>query len=162
MAGSDAAKYEAEIKTLMRIAYILDASAEGVLGKGAPAMMYQAGRDAGFAEGCRTGRTDDLEQALRSALVEGEDIWQFERWRDPGQESYWIESDDRRSSWLVFRRCPLMNLTRSVGSTPGGLLCQATHGYMSGCMEQSLGTRVDMKIVHCGPRACKVLMEMRN
>ena len=162
MAESDTAGNEAEVKTLMRLAYILDASAEGVLGKGAPAMMYQAGRDAGCAEGCRSGGTDDLEQALRSVLTEGEDIWLFERWRDPGQEGDWIETDSRRSTWLVFRRCPLMNLTRSVGSTPGGLLCQATHGYMSGCMEQSLGSRVDMKIVHCGPRACKVLLEMRS
>jgi predicted hydrocarbon binding protein len=162
VAQRDAAETEAELRTLMRLAYILDASAEGVLGKGAPAMMYQAGRDAGCAEGCRRGRTDDLEHALRQALSEGEDVWQFERWRDPGQDDDWVESNGRRSTWLVFRRCPLMSLTHTVGSSPGGLLCQATHGYLSGCMEMSLGHRVDMKIDHCGPQACKVIMEMRT
>lgn len=95
-------------------------------------------------------------------LTEGDEVWQFERWKDPGQESFWTEADGRRSAWLVFRRCPLMTLTRTVGSNPGGLLCQALHGYIAGCMEKTLGRRVDMKINHCGPRACKVLMEMRN
>ncbi len=161
VALNDIAPLEAELRTLMRLAYIIDASAEGVLGKGAPAMMYQAGRDAGRAEGCAAERTDDLDDALRGALVEGESVWRFEHWRDPGQEDDWVESNGRRAAWLVFRRCPLMDLTHSVGSAPGGLLCQAIHGYMSGCMEQSLGRRVDMKIVHCGPRACKVLLEMR-
>lgn len=162
MTESDAARGEAELRTLMRLAYILDASAEGVLGKGAPAMMYQSGRDAACEEGCRRGTTDDHDEALRAALAEGEDVWQYEAWRDLDQEDEWIETDGRRSTWLVFRRCPLMNLTRSVGSTPGGLLCQATHGYIAGCMEQALGRRVDMRIEHCGPRACKILLEMRT
>jgi predicted hydrocarbon binding protein len=162
VAESDVPLHEAEVRTLMRLAYILDTSAEGVLGKGSAALMYQAGRDAGCAEGCRGGLTDDFEEALRQAMVEGEEVWQFERWRDPGQAEDWIESDSRKSCHLVFRRCPLMGLTRNVGSTPGGLLCQAIHGYMSGCAEQSLGERIDMKIIHCGPRACKVLVEMRT
>ena len=160
--AEDSARYEAELKMLMRLAYILDVSAEGVLGKGAPAMMYQAGRDAGVRQGPASLSTDDFEQALHAVLEEGEDVWSFERWSDPGQEGEWIESNGRRSTWLVFRRCPLMSLTHTVGSRPGGLLCQASHGYMAGCMERSLGSRVDMRINHCGPRACKVLLEMRN
>lgn len=162
MAESDTVRSDAELRTLMRIAYIIDASAEGVLGKGAPAMMYQAGRDAGCREGCRKGRTDDPMEALRRILSEGDDVWRFDTWLEPGRDDEWTESEDRRSTSLVFRRCPLMNLSRNVGSTPGGLLCQATHGYMAGCMEQSLGRRVDMRIIHCGPRACKVQMEMRT
>lgn len=161
MAQMEASRYEAELKTLMRLAFILDAAAEGVLGKGAPAIMYQSGRDAGCSQGQALDRTEDFDEALRTALQEGEEVWQFERWTDPGQEEYWMESDGRRSTWIVFQRCPLMSLGRTVGSNPGGLLCQAVHGYMAGSMESSLGTRVDMKIAHCGPRACKILVEMR-
>jgi predicted hydrocarbon binding protein len=155
-------RYEAELRTLMRIAYILDAAADGVLGKGAPAMMYQSGRDAGYDQGGITERTDDPEEALRLSLIEGDEVWGFERWKDPGQESHWMESDGRRATWILFDRCPLMGLSRSVGTSPGGLLCQALHGYMAGSMERILGRRVDMKIAHCGPRACKVMLEMRN
>lgn len=162
MPEMDSSRSEAELKTLMRIAFIVDAAAESVLGKGAAAMMYQSGRDAGCLQGCRLERAQDVDEALRAVLVEGDDVWQFERWKDPGQESLWTEADGRRSTWVVFRRCPLMTLTRTVGSNPGGLLCQALHGYMAGCMEKVLGQRVDMKINHCGPRSCKVLMELRN
>ncbi len=162
MVEPDAAGSALELRTLMRIAYILDVSAEGVLGKGAPAMMYQAGRDAGCGEGRRRGTGDDPMEALSRVLSEGEEIWRFELWRDPGDEDDWTVSEDRRSAFLVFRRCPLMNLSRNVGSTPGGLLCQAMHGYMAGCMEQYLGHRVDMRVIHCGPRACKVHLEMRD
>lgn len=162
MAEMEASHYEAELKTLMRLAYIVDAAAEGVLGKGAPAMMYQSGRDAGLTQGAPVLHTDDVEQALRIALVEGEDVWHFEHWKDPGQESYWTDSHDRRSTWFLFTRCPLLGLSRTVGTTPGGILCQALHGYMAGCMERSLSARVDMKINHCGPNACKVLLEMRS
>jgi predicted hydrocarbon binding protein len=158
----ESSRSEAELKTLMRLAFIFDAAAESVLGKGAAAMMYQSGRDAGCIQGCRLERAQDIEDALRSVLTEGDEVWQYERWKDPGQEGFWTEARGRRSGWLVFRRCPLMSLTRKVGSNPGGLLCQALHGYMAGCMEKALGQRVDMKINHCGPRACKILLEMRN
>ena len=162
MAQMEASRYEAELKTLMRLAFILDAAAEGVLGKGAPAMMYQSGRDAGCSQGQALARTDDFEEALHMALADGEDVWRFDRWMDPGQQDNWMESNGRSSTWIVFRRCPLMNLGKTVGSNPGGLLCQAVHGFMAGSMESSLGTRVDMKIAHCGPRACKILVETRT
>ena len=157
----ESSRYEAQLKTLMRLAFILDAAAEGVLGKGAPAMMYQSGRDAGCSRGNAVARTDDFEEALSAALADGDDVWRFERWKEPGQEEYWVTGDGRRSTWVVFRRCPLASLGRTVGTNPGGLLCQALHGYVAGSMECALGGRVDMKIAHCGPRACKVLVEMR-
>ena len=90
MAQMEASRYEAELKTLMRLAFILDAAAEGVLGKGAPAMMYQSGRDAGCSQGQALARTDDFDEALRTALSECDDAWRFERWIDPGQEDNWM------------------------------------------------------------------------
>lgn len=159
--AEESAEYRAQLMTLMRIALILDTAGEGVLGKGAPAMMYQAGRDAGCSQGCAPGETADMEQALRMVLTEGDEVWEFERWNDPRQESPWIDGGDRSSTWMLFRRCPLLTLSRKAGSIPGGLLCQALHGYMAGSMERVLGRRVDMKVDHCGPRACKVLVELR-
>lgn len=72
-----------------------------------------------------------------------------------------MEDADRRSTWMVFMRCPLMTLAGRAGSTPGGILCQVVHGYIAGSMEGLLGQRVDMRVGHCGPRACKVLLELR-
>lgn len=153
---------EAQLKTLMRLVFVIDAATEGMLGKGAPAMMYQSGRDAAGARAARFTDTEDVDRALEDALAEGGGAWHFERWMDPGQEEYWMRDGAKLSGWLVFTACPLMSLARSVGSGAGGLLCQAMHGYLAGCLASSMGRRVDMKIAHCGPRACKVLLEMRG
>ncbi len=162
MVKVEGAKHEPELKALMRMVFILDVTIDGVLGKGAHAMMYQSGRDTGRVQGRLAARTEDFDTALRSVLAEGEGVWRFEYWKDPGQQDHWIHGGDRSSAWLVFRSCPLQRLTRAVGTKPGGLLCHAFHGYMIGCMEMALGRRVDMKIGHCGPRACKVQVEMRK
>lgn len=158
MAGD--ALHDAQLKTLMRLCYILDAGGEAVLGKGAPAIMYQAGRDAGLSSCHLEGRTADADEALCLVLEEGEDAWQVERWQEPGSGGAGAGQEGRGSAWLVFRRCPLISLASSAGTTPGGMLCQAFHGYVAGSMETILGHRVDMRVGHCGPRACKVLLEL--
>lgn len=152
---------EAQLKTLMKLSLIFDTAGEVLLGKGAPAMMYQAGRDAGCAKPDTLGRAGDEEEALQLALNEGGEVWQVERWREPGRDGLWIEDGDRRYTWVIFRRCPLMSLARCAGSSLGGMLCQALHGYIAGSMESMLGRRADMKVGHCGPRACKILLELR-
>lgn len=157
-----ASRYEAQLKALMRLAFVLDAAGEGVLGKGAPAMMYQAGRDAGTAHDSPAGGIGDIDEALSLVLTEGEEVWHVERWRDPGQGDLMMETGGRASTWILFRRCPLLALARRVGSRPGGLLCQALHGYLAGSMEVMMGCRVDMKVGHAGPRACKILLELRH
>lgn len=58
MAG--ASRGEAQLKTLMRLAYLLDTAGEAVLGKGGPAMMYQAGRDTGREECSLPGPASDV------------------------------------------------------------------------------------------------------
>lgn len=163
MAEPVASRGDAQLKTLMRLSFILDAAGEQVLGKGAPAMMYHAGRDTGRDRRLGTGIVgeDDIEEALALILTEGEEVWRFERWQDPGEEGLWMENGDRRTTWLLFRRCPLMTLAKKAGSKPGGILCQAMHGYVSGSMEDILARRVDIRIGHCGPRACKLLLELR-
>lgn len=157
----EAEAYRAQLQTMMKLSLILDGAGERVLGKGAPAMMYQAGRDEGLAQNLPGGRSE-IEDALMEVLVEGEDIWQVDRWMEPGQSTLWQEKGDRKTSWLVFRRCPLLTLSRRVGTTPGGLLCQAFHGFLAGSMERMLGSRIDIRVGHCGPRACKLVLEMRD
>lgn len=158
----EAARQQAELKTMMQLLYILDATGERVLGKGAPAMMYQAGRDEGIARGKIAGSATDLDEALSLVLTGGDEVWQVERWKAPGEDSYLIEDGNHKSMWLIFLRCPLLELAHRVGSNPGGLLCQSLHGYMAGSMEKMLGCRVDMRVGHCGPGACKILLEMRT
>lgn len=154
--------HEAQLRMLMRLCFMIDTAGEEILGKGAAAMMYQAGKDAGRREVVRGEVADDLEGALERVLPEGEKIWGFKRWKDPGQDDLWVEKDDVRSTWIVFRRCPLLVLARRVGTRPGGMLCQVTHGYMAGMMEDMLGAKVDMKIEHSGPLACKVLVSVKG
>lgn len=156
-----AQRYKAQLKALMRLAHIMDAAGEGVLGKGAPAMMYQAGRDAGLAEGTARAGISDVHEALAAVLVEGDEVWQVELWQEGGGPLP-AEASGRSDTWVLFRRCPLLALARRAGTRPGGILCQALHGYLSGSMEAIIGRRVDMKVDHCGPRACKVLLELKG
>ncbi len=155
-------RQQAQLESLMQLLYILDAAGEGVLGKGAPAMMYQAGRDEGIIQGATDDRTDDIEEALSMVFFGGDDVWRVERWKEPGRDDYWMEDGNVRSRWLIFRMCPLLELSKRSGSTLGGLLCQALHGYTAGSMESIMGCRVEMRVGHCGPGACKVLMEMSD
>ena len=154
---------DAQLKALMKLSFILDTATEQMLGKGAPAMMYQAGRDAGRdrCAGDGTVGEDDIEGAFALILTEGEEAWLYERWQDPGNDGPWMENGDRRATWLLFRRCPLMTLAGKAGTRPGGILCHAMHGYISGSMVGMLARRVDIRIGHCGPRACKLLLELR-
>jgi hypothetical protein len=124
-------------------------------------MMYQAGRDAGCEWGGPVCRTEDVNEALTLALAEGDEAWQFEEWQEAGQEGLWIERGDLRCKWIIFRRCPLMLLARKTGSNPGGILCQALHGYIAGCTGGILGRQTDLRLGHSGTRACKVLLELR-
>jgi predicted hydrocarbon binding protein len=146
----------------MKRSFILDTAGENVLGKGAPALMYQAGRDAGLAEGGLRQKTADVMQALKVVLDDGDEVWQVETWQEPGAPGDWTEDGDGVSASLVFKQCPLLMLARSAGSTPGGMLCQALHGYIAGSMETMLSKRVDLKVDHCGPRACKVILELKG
>ena len=150
------------LKALMRIVRILDETGEGVLGKGAPAIMYQSGRDVGRGEGYPAGHVSGLDEAMAMVLYEGEEVWRYERWREPGQEELWMKEGPVRAAWIIFRGCPLLTLARSAGSTQGGLLCQALHGYIAGSLERIMGRRVEIRIGHCGPRACKILLEMKG
>lgn len=153
---------EAELKSLMKLSFILDTAGESILGRGAPALMYQAGRDAGLAEGEARQEQVDAIHALNLILDEGDEVWEVDLWREPGEPDFWMNGGDTESAWMVFKRCPLLTLARSVGSTPGGMLCQALHGYIAGSMENMLARRVDLRVGHCGPRACKVLLELRR
>jgi predicted hydrocarbon binding protein len=161
LAEPGAARGDAQLKTLMKLSFVLDAAGEGILGKGAPAMMYQAGRDAGSARHDTSARSDDVDEALALVLTEGDDVWLFERWQEPCREGLWMDNGDRQSTWLLFRRCPLITLAKKAGTNQGGILCQALHGYIAGSMENVMGRRVDIKVGHCGPRACKLLLELR-
>ncbi|HEY5533285.1 MAG TPA: hypothetical protein VIK22_14950 [Candidatus Anoxymicrobiaceae bacterium] len=160
MAGS--ARGDAQLKMLMRLASVLDTAGEGVLGKGAPAMMYQAGRDAGLEHRRPHEPVDNMEAAMAQVLTESKELWMYEGWQEPGSDSLWSENGERCSICMIFRRCPLMALSRSAGTTPGGILCQVLHGYIAGSMEVLLEQRVEMKVGHCGPRACKVQVELRS
>ncbi len=162
MAEPGAARGDAQLKTLMKLSFVLDAAGEGILGKGAPAMMYQAGRDAASAQRDTSARSEDVDEALALVLAEGDEVWLFERWQEPGTEGPWMESGGRQSTWFLFRRCPLIALAKKAGTNQGGILCQALHGYIAGSMENVMGRRVDIKVGHCGPRACKLLLELRS
>lgn len=153
---------ESQLRTLMRLSSIFDAAGENILGKGAPAVMYQAGRDASRLRRDLSGASDDVTGALRAVLTEGEDVWLFEPWPEPGEEDAWTENGGRRRAWYIFRRCPLLSLARNAGSTAGGIICNTMHGYIAGSLEVLMSRRVDIRTGHCGPRACKLLLEMKD
>lgn len=163
--GHELVDYRAQMRVLMKLAYVFDVSGGAVLGKGAPAIMYQAGLDAGRNEARIDESAEDLDSALRMVFNEESEVWRIERWVEPGEEEAGGQEEDGKPGdreWLIFRQCPLIALARKVGTAPGGVLCQALHGYMAGMIEQILGRRVEIKTAHCGPRACKLLAETRE
>ena len=129
---------------------------EQVLGRGASTVTFRAGRKIGLKSEVRE-RCEDLSKALEllSRELESKGIhWPFEIWKPKDASSAFYEKDGNLATKLVFRNCMVRCSLFRYSHEQELSLCMMNHGLFCGYLQNILGKRVDLEILHAGHCAC--------
>jgi predicted hydrocarbon binding protein len=152
--GGDIDDYEEALHVLMKFVGSMSSALEQVSGRGANAIVYQAGKRMGHEAGKLMEKTDDLEKALEEmGEILGVEFY-FEMWKPSGQEGYTIESGNETQVKLLFMDCVVRQTLRRTGLPQKGPLCYLLYGYMVGAVEEVMDIKGKLDIDHIGPNAC--------
>ncbi len=154
--------YKNNIQAFMRIVASLSLASDTLIGPAAKALMYQSGKEMGKAEAKKLDRTDDLLKALAMLDDAEHGVWHIEPWADDGATSYIVEQDSSKIARLIFRECPIRQVCLTHGIPQDGALCRITHGLFAGMMGEIMDKRVELKVEHPGPNACKKIVEIKE
>jgi hypothetical protein len=142
----------------------LAAMAEGleeVLGRGAGAITYRAGRSTGRQTPVEAREPDDVLRALDQVWEEMCRLgmrWHFRPHLPAGQEGLLRQEDGKTKLELVFDNCMVRCSLFRYGHPQRLSLCLMNHGLFCGLFEQIHGGHANLDILHAGENAClKVL-----
>jgi len=152
--GGDLDDYEDALHVLMKFMGSMSSALEQVSGRGANAIVYQAGKRMGHDAAKMMEKTDNVEQAMKEmGEVLGHEFY-FEMWKPSGQESYSIDKGNETEVKLLFMDCVVRQTLRRTGLPQKGPLCYLLYGYMVGATEEVLDIKGKIDIDHVGPNAC--------
>lgn len=153
--------YQNNINALLEIMYSLGSASDTLIGKTANVLMYQTGKDMGKIEGKKLDKSEDLAKAIGMLMDAKEGVWRIELWKDKGVADPFFEEGGVRKAHLVFTECPIRQVCMSRGIPQDGVICRITHGLFAGMIGEVLGKKVDLRVEHAGPNACKKTVEIR-
>lgn len=146
------------LQNAMNFAAAMAYGIEQLSGRGANGMTYVAGRKLGeeISEGAK--QTDDLNEALVEVgrvLKENNFDWVFEPFQ-PKKQAEAITRNQAGDSEikLVFRDCMIRQSLFCFGHEQKGSLCYMMYGVFSGALNQIMGKKATLAIVHAGENAC--------
>jgi predicted hydrocarbon binding protein len=152
--GGNIDDYEEALHVLMKFMGSMSSALEQVSGRGANAIVYQAGKRMGHEAGKLAEKTDNLENAMQELTnILGQEFY-FEMWKPSSQESYTVERGDETEVKLLFMDCVVRQTLRRTGLVQKGPLCYLLYGYMVGAVEEVMDIRGKLDIDHVGPNAC--------
>ncbi len=152
--GGNLDDYEEALHVLMKFVGEMASALEQVSGRGANAIVYQAGKRMGHEAGKLMEKTDDLETAMHElSEILGQEFY-FEMWKPSGQDSYTVERSNETEVKLLFMDCVVRQTLRRTGLPQKGPLCYLLYGYMVGAVEEVMDIRGKLDIDHVGPNAC--------
>ena len=152
--GGNLDDYEEALHVLMKFVGEMASALEQVSGRGANAIVYQAGKRMGHEAGKLMEKTDDLETAMHElSEILGQEFY-FEMWKPSGQDSYTVERGNETEVKLLFMDCVVRQTLRRTGLPQKGPLCYLLYGYMVGAVEEVMDIRGKLDIDHVGPNAC--------
>lgn len=152
--GGNIGDYEEALHVLMKFVGSMSSALEQVSGRGANAIVYQAGKRMGHDAAKMMEKTDNLEKALNEmGEVLGVEFY-FEMWKPKGQEGYTLESGNETVVKLLFMDCVVRQTLRRTGLPQKGPLCYLLYGYMVGAVEEVMSIKGKLDIDHVGPNAC--------
>ncbi len=154
-----------ELQETMNFLGAMAAGMEQVVGRGASGMSFSAGRTLGrqFAESAR--KTADLTEALsevRRVLQANHCLWDFEPFKlQSAGELVSTAPDGTQEISLVFRDCMIRQSLFRFGHPQKGSLCTMMYGFFSGALEQIMGRKAELSIVHAGENACLKVLKVK-
>jgi predicted hydrocarbon binding protein len=152
--GGEIDDYEEALHVLMKFVGSMASALEQVSGRGANAIVYQAGKRMGHDAGKLMEKTDNLENAMQElSQILGKEFF-FEMWKPSSQESFTIERSGETEVKLLFRDCVVRQTLRRTGLPQKGPLCYLLYGYMVGAVEEVMDIKGKLDIDHVGPNAC--------
>ena len=129
---------------------------EQVLGRGASTVTFRAGRKIGLKSQA-SQKCEDLAKALdilRQALARDGIHWPFEIWKPDAAASATYEKDGAVATKLVFRNCMVRCSLFRYSHQQQQSLCMMNHGVFCGYLQNIVGKRVNLEILHAGENAC--------
>lgn len=134
---------------------------EDVLGRGAGAITYRAGRATGRKASVTAREPDDLDKALSAVWDEMCTLgmrWRFAPYQPPDQSELVRRDGKKTEMHLVFDNCMVRCALFRYGHPQKLSLCLMNHGLFCGLLEQIHDCSANLEIVHAGENAClKVL-----
>lgn len=146
------------IQETMNFASALAYSLEKVLGRGANGMTFAAGRKLGRKFSTDSRKTTDIKEALdevKKILEQNNFLWLFEPYKKKSQADLVTTGENgRQELQLVFRDCMIRQSLFCFGHEQKGSLCTMMYGFFSGALENIMGKRTTLDIIHAGQNAC--------
>jgi len=145
-----------QVQGLMVFLSSLSHGLEHVLGRGAATITFRAGRTIGLREKSDQA-TEDIVEALRivdQRLQSTGVHWPFEIFQPSTQPGISFERDGKRVLKLVFRHCMVRCALFRYSHEQKQSLCMMNHGMFCGYLQNVLGKRAELLIVHAGQSAC--------
>lgn len=150
-----------EVQGLMVFLAAMAKGLEEVLGRGAGAITYRAGRTTGRKTAVAASESEDLMKALDLVWEEMCRLgmrWHFEPYRMPGRDALVEQENGKRKLHLVFDNCMVRCALFRHGHPQKLSLCLMNHGLFCGLLEKIHGGSANLEILHAGENAClKVL-----
>lgn len=150
-----------EVQGLMVFLASMAKGLEEVLGRGAGAITYRAGRTTGRKTEVAKSDDTDLLKALDHVWEEMCRLgmrWHFEPYQMPGSNSLIETEDGKAKLHLVFDNCMVRCALFRHGHPQKLSLCLMNHGLFCGLVEKIHGGSANLEILHAGENAClKVL-----
>ena len=130
---------------------------EQAIGASANGISYLAGVNLGKKLSQGVPHTADIEQALaytREVLQQNDYLWLFESFKTHDRESAVLEGEGGTEVMLVFRDCMIRQSLFRFGHSQKGSLCNMMYGFFAGALQNIMGRRSELEIVHAGENAC--------
>jgi predicted hydrocarbon binding protein len=145
-----------ELQGMMVFLASLSHGLESTLGRGATTITFRAGRSIGLKEKASRTTSDPIEalQLLGQKLGELGIDWPFEVWQKQGASTPFYEKDGKKALRLVFHHCMVRCSLFRYAHEQKLSLCMMNHGLFCGYLQNILGKKVDLDIVHAGDSAC--------
>jgi predicted hydrocarbon binding protein len=145
-----------ELQGLLVLIASLSQGLENVLGRGAPPITFRAGRTMGLKAKVDKTTTDPVEalEIVSKQLAASGVHWPFEIWNPEGNSSPIYEKDGKKALKLVFRHCMVRCALFRYSHEQKQSLCMMNHGMFCGYMQNVLGKKADLDIIHAGESAC--------
>jgi predicted hydrocarbon binding protein len=145
-----------ELQGLMVFTSSMAYGLERVLGRGANAINFRAGRNVGIKTDVKA-TTDDPVKAIelvREELARHHINWEIRPWKPASSSSYLYDKDGQQAMKLSFHNCMVRCALFRFSHEQKLSLCQMEMGLLCGMLEKILGKRSQLFVLHAGENAC--------